>query len=235
MRVLFVHGACVVDGTWWWHRMTGPLAQLGVHSAAVELPSCGVASAPTAGLGDLYDDIAAVRAAALGDEPTVLVGHSYGGMVITGASAELPGVHHLVYLSSMLPESDETLASMAGPDSPNWLHPADEHTVRLRADLTEQEIREHFFADCDPDAVSGALARLGRQSAAVFGQPPAHAAWRQTPSTSVICTEDRATPPTRQRRWAARAGTVVELAADHHPFLSRPGQLADILANVLAR
>jgi len=243
MRVLFVHGACVVDGAWWWQRMTGPLERRGLASAAVELPSCGPINRPgTPELGDLRADIAAVRAAAAGDEPTVLVGHSYGGMVITGAAAAepsvvghpnvaaQPNVAGLVYLAAMLPDADEALAAMADPDSPSWLEPADPNTMRVRGDLSDRDFQDHFLDDCDQAATEGALARIGQQAAAAFGQPPGGAGWRTLPTTAVVCTADRATPPAKQRHWARRAGRVVELDSGHHPFLSRPEELATIIA-----
>ncbi|MBO0850861.1 MAG: alpha/beta hydrolase, partial [Pseudonocardia sp.] len=237
MRVLFVHGACVVDGAWWWHRMTAPLAGLGLATEAVELPSCGP-SGDDEPLGDLDADVAAVRRAAGGStQPTVLVGHSYGGMVITGAAAGLENVRHLVYVASMLPDEGESLAALADPDGTNWLEPEDEsaRTVRLRTDLSEDDFRAHFLDDCDEPAAAGAPARVGRQSAAVFGQPSRDAGWRRVASTAVVCARDRATRPEQRRRWAARAGTVVELDSGHHPFLSRPGELAEIIARLQPR
>jgi pimeloyl-ACP methyl ester carboxylesterase len=231
MKVLFVHGACVVDGSWWWSRMAQPLAEHGLRTGAVELPSCA-ALTDQGMLGDLAADVAAVRQAAHGDEPVVLVGHSYGGMVISAASAGLAVVRHLVYVASMLPEPGESLAAIAGPGSQSWLEPENEggNTVRLRADLSEQGFVAHFLADCDQAAVEGALARIGRQSAAVFGQSPASVGWPEVPSTAVVCTEDRATAPDRQFEWSKRAAAVVELASGHHPFLSQPSQLAEIIA-----
>jgi pimeloyl-ACP methyl ester carboxylesterase len=234
MRVLFVHGACVVDVAWWWQWMEAPLAEQGARTAAVALPSCGPATGDGP-LGDLYDDIAAVRAASAGEEPTVLVAHSYGGMVVSAAAAGLANVRHLVYLASMLPEADQALAELVDPDAPRWLEPADQHALRLRRDLTEDDIRAHFLHDCPPELVAGALTRTGRQSASVFGQPPSHAAWRELRSTSVVCADDRATPPGTQRRWAAHADTVVELASGHYPFLSRPAELATIVASADTR
>src|ERR671916_3129244 len=116
MKVVFVHGALVFDGEWWWHRMVEPLAALGLGSRAVELPTC-VASpgvSPEAP-GDMYADADAVRAALEEeDEPLVLVGHSYGGMLITDAAAGHEHVEHLVYVTSVMPERGETLAG-AGP------------------------------------------------------------------------------------------------------------------------
>jgi pimeloyl-ACP methyl ester carboxylesterase len=84
MKIVFVHGALVFDGAWWWHRMVEPLAALGLQTRAVELPSC----VPSPGAsGDMYADADAIGAALdEEDDPVVLVGHSYGGMVITDAA-----------------------------------------------------------------------------------------------------------------------------------------------------
>src|SRR5215217_1933989 len=116
MKVVFVHGALVFDGEWWWHRMVEPLAALGLGSRAVELPTC-VASpgvSPEAP-GDMYVDADAVRAALdEEDEPLVLVGHSYGGMVITDSAADQENValrHHRGHVDEV---RDETLVSLGG-------------------------------------------------------------------------------------------------------------------------
>lgn len=86
MKVLFVHGALVRDGRWWWHRMVQPLAQRGLSTEALVLPSCEGAFGE---LKDMYTDIAAVSAAvAAADKPIILCGHSYGGAVITEAGAD---------------------------------------------------------------------------------------------------------------------------------------------------
>lgn len=112
MKVVFVHGACVTDGAWWWHRMEAPLADLGLSSHAVELPSCG--SGPADDLGDMYSDADAVRALLVRSaEPVILCGHSYGGMVITDAAADQVNVEHLVYLSAVMPDQEQSLAGFA--------------------------------------------------------------------------------------------------------------------------
>src|SRR3712207_2581040 len=81
---------------------------------------------------------------------------------------------------------------------------------------------------------AGALGRLTRQPLAVFGQAPRTVAWREKPSTYVVCAEDRATPPEVQREFAKRAERVVELPTGHHPMLSRPELLARVLAEAAA-
>lgn len=81
MRVVFVHGACVTDASWWWSRMTSLLTSAGIAAPAVELPSCGD---PDGNLGDLHRAAKAVRNARdAGDEPSIVVVHSYSGIVVT--------------------------------------------------------------------------------------------------------------------------------------------------------
>ena len=232
MKVVFVHGALVFDGAWWWHRMAGPLAALGFGTRAVELPSC---VAPPVGsvenLGDMHDDAAAVRAA-LDEEdgPVVLVGHSYGGMVITDAASGHEKVEHLVYVTSVMPDLGETMASLGGEPGP-WMDPhPEEGTMGIKAGL----VPDAFMQDCDEEAVEGALGRLTRQPLAVFGQSPRGVGWREKPSTYVVCAQDRATPPGTQRGYAGRADRVVEVPAGHHPMLSRPGLLAQVIADAAA-
>ena len=228
MKVVFVHGALVFDGAWWWSRMVEPLAALGLGSRAVELPSCVAPPGASGGIvGDMYADADAVRAALEEeDEPVVLVGHSYSGMVITDAAAGHENVEHLVYVTSVMPELGETMADLGGEPGP-WMDPRPEDgTMGIRAELTPGA----FLQDCDGEAVAGALERLTRQPLAVFGQTPRAVAWREKPSTYVVCAEDRATPPEVQREYARRAGRVVELPTGHHPMLSRPELLARVLA-----
>ena len=224
MKVVFVHGALVFDGAWWWHRMVEPLADLGLGSRAVELPSCvGPPVPPAETLGDMHADADAVRAALEEEDgPVMLVGHSYGGMVITDAAAGQENVGRLVYVTSVMPDSGEAMADLGGEPGP-WMDPDPEGgTMGIKADL----VPGAFMQDCDGEAVAGALGRLTRQPLAVFGQSPRGVAWREKPSTYVVCAGDRATPPGAQRGHARRAGKVVEIPTGHHPMLSKPEVLA---------
>src|SRR3954447_21793437 len=102
MRVVFVHGACVKDGPWWWHRTAELLAERDVASEAPALPSCGETGVRGAGLsGDVARARAARRASA---EPTVVVAHSYGGIITAEAAASVDAVRHLLLISSYLPD-----------------------------------------------------------------------------------------------------------------------------------
>jgi pimeloyl-ACP methyl ester carboxylesterase len=231
MRVVFVHGACVRDGSWWWHRTAGLLAERGVPSVAPALPSCGEAGLPGgAGGPGLPEDAAAVRQVLqAGDEPTVVVAHSYGGIVTAEAAAGIGAVHHLVLVSSYLPEVGQSLSEFGddGP-APHLDVDPDAGTFTVRPEL----LADTFLQDCDAGIQAQAADHLARQSAQVTGQPVGAAAWRELPSTYLVCARDRGTPPRLQREFARRAGSVVELDAGHHPFLSRPAAVRDLLLSL---
>ncbi|MGC0422118.1 alpha/beta fold hydrolase [Embleya sp. AB8] len=225
MRVVYVHGACVADAAWWWHRMVEPLAVQWLDTDVVELTSAG---ADVGALGDFHDDVAATRAVLeRGDRPTIVVAHSYGGMVATEAAAGLASVRRLVYVASVMPEPGETLGQFVGDVPAPWMEEVrGGGTVSVRTEAAA----EVLLQDCEDDAiVAEAVSRLVPQSSAVFGQAPAAAAWRNVPSTYVVCTEDRAVPAAWQRERAARAHRVIEIPTGHHPFLSRPELFADLL------
>ena len=219
--LIFVHGACVRDADWWWGRMKAPLAAHGIATAAVPLPSCGEAGTE---LGDLHDDAEACRRAIdEADGPVVLLGHSYGGLVITEAGAD-ERVDRLIYLTAFMPDPDEP--EPADREPAPWLDPGEDGTIGVHPEA----IRELFLQDCDEATIEGALARLTRQSIVPFTQAPRAVAWREKPTTYIVCTEDLATPAEVQRGRVRGDARTVEFEAGHHPFLSRPEAFADALA-----
>ena len=228
MGVVFVHGACVRDGTWWWHRTAALLAERGVASVAATLPSCGEAGVPagTGGPG-LAEDAAALRALLLAaDEPTVVVAHSYGGIVAAQAAAGVATVAHLLLISSYLPEVGQSLQDFAGPEPAPFL---DADAAGGTFGVRPEQMVPTFLQDCDGPLQTAGLQRLARQSLRVTGQPVSAAAWHDVPSTYLVCARDLGTPAQRQRRFAGRAGEVVELDTGHHPFLSRPDAVRDLV------
>ena len=228
MRVVFVHGACVADGAWWWHRTAERLSARGVRSAAPALPSCGEtgASVDASGPG-LADDVTSVRAALLADdEPTVVVAHSYGGVVAAEAVAGVDAVRHLLLVSSYLPEVGESLSTFGGEEPAPFLDvDVEGGTFGVRPDA----LVETFLQDCPPEDQAAGAEHLARQSLSVLQQPVRVAGWQQVSTTYLVCTDDRGTPPRAQREFARRADRVVEIDAGHHPFLSRPDEVADLV------
>ena len=231
MRVVFVHGACVKDGSWWWHRTGELLAEQGFASEALALPSCGETGEPTGAHGPgLVEDVAAVRGALTSsDEPTVVVAHSYGGIVTAEAAAGVETVRHLLLVSSYLPEAGQSLSSFGGREPAPFLDIDPEggtFTVRPEA------LAETFLQDCDAEIQRQATDKTARQSLAVLEQPVQSAAWQQMASTYLVCAHDRGTPAELQRGFAGRAGNVVELDTGHHPFLSQPGAVRDLVLSL---
>ncbi|GAA3620935.1 alpha/beta hydrolase [Kineosporia mesophila] len=231
MRVVFIHGACVRDGAWWWHPTASILRERGISSAAPWLPSCGEGDRPAGDGGPgMKDDVVAVRAVlADSDEPTVVVAHSYGGIVAGEAIAGLTAVRHLVLVSSYLPEPGESLSTFGAQTPPPFL---DFDPVTGTFGARPELFAETFAQDCSPDIVREAKTRLIRQTLAVTAEPVRAAAWRDVPTTYVVCTQDRGTPATAQREFSRRADRVVEVPTGHHPFLSRPRTVADIIENL---
>jgi pimeloyl-ACP methyl ester carboxylesterase len=221
--LVFVHGACVRDADWWWSRMVQPLARRGIATVAVALPSCGETGDA---LGDLADDVQACREVIRAvDGPVVLCGHSYGGVVITEAGAE-ERVIQLFYVTSLMPDAGQSQAQMIGAEPAPWLQPG-EDTIGVDPGM----VREHFLQDCDEATTEAAVARLTRQSLAPFSQPPREIAWRSTPSSYIVCTQDLATPAKAQRGRIRAGAHRVEFSAGHHPFLSRPDAFAQLLTD----
>jgi pimeloyl-ACP methyl ester carboxylesterase len=228
MRIVFVHGACVRDGSWWWHRTADLLAERGVTSEAPALPSCGeTGQRPDARGPGLAEDVAAVRhILTASDEATVVVAHSYGGIVTAEAVAGAEAVRHLLFISSYLPEVGQSLSSFAGDEPAPFLDVdpgSGRFTVRLDA------LAETFLQDCDPEIQRDAMEKTAWQSLSVLEQPVRSAAWEHVPSTYLVCEQDRGTPAEFQREFAGRAGSVVELDAGHHPFLSQPAAVRDLI------
>jgi len=214
------------------------LADRGIAAVALDLPGHG---AHGGALTDLHGDAEHVRMALDGfDEPVVLVGHSYGGVVITEA-----GVHrrvaHLVYLASFNLDDGESAMSAAvaesdsagldhtgRPDALSRIHLAEDGTSTVDPDGA----RILLYNDCSDENADWAVHRLGAHLTESLSQSPRCVAWRQRPSTYAVCTLDNIVHPDLQRLLARRADNVVEWPTGHSPFLSRPDLVADLLAGL---
>jgi len=226
--VVLVHGAW--HGAWCWQPVVDRLDAAGVPVRALDLPGHGDDAGP---LTDLHGHGDAVRAALDAvDGPVVLVGHSFGGAAITDAGTH-PAVRHLVYVSAFCIDEHESVMQNdleGGEDTE--LAGAISFTDDGMIVVEPERAASAFYADCDPAVVPGLVRRLGPERSAGFGQSPRTVAWRERPSTFVLCTEDRALTPALQRNLAVRCDTVVELAASHSPFVSMPDEVADLLADL---
>jgi pimeloyl-ACP methyl ester carboxylesterase len=156
----------------------------------------------------------------------VVVAHSYGGIVTADAAAGVDTVRHLVLISSYLPEVGQSLSSFGTEEPAPFLEidPAD-GTFTVRRDA----LAETFLQDCDMAIQREAENKTARQSLAVLQQPVNSAAWQHIASTYLVCVEDKGTPADRQRQFARPARNVVELDAGHHPFLSQPRVVGDLI------
>ncbi len=232
--VVLVHGAW--HGAWCWEPLVHELARHGVASTAVDLPGHG---ASARSLGDLSGDAAEVAATLdrVGG-PAVLVGHSYGGAVITVAAAGRDDLARLVYVTAFQLDAGEAVMDLALRRPEQGEVSLLGAAVRPRPDgtavLDPDGCVPALYQDCDPATQAWAVARLGPQPLATFTEPIEVAAWQSIPSTYVVCTADRAVLPSHQRFMAGRADEVIELDAGHSPFLSRPAQLAALLARTAA-
>ena len=221
MELIFVHGALVRDGQWWWQRSADLLHErTGIRSRALALPSCGETE-PGQMSGGLVADAAALRRELDGMDSAIVVGHSYGGTVIAEAGAH-PAIAHLLYISSYLPEIGQAQAAiMSGESDPVSIGDNGDGTLGLSGyDSTSFGAR--FLQDADDEAQRQAWGRVTAQAAAAFTTPTSAAGWQGVDSRYVVCGEDRSTSVGLQRMHAARAIRSVELPTGHHPFISRP-------------
>jgi pimeloyl-ACP methyl ester carboxylesterase len=220
--LVLVHGAWHTP--WCWQPLVAELPDVDVVTVA--LPSSGT---DPQSLGDLTADADAVRSALAEVEgPVVLVGHSYGGMVVTEAATAELGVAHLVYLCAFQLDAGESLLSSVGGEVPPW---QEAHPTHLRVTTPEAV----FYNGVSPELTEQAVSHLQLQSTSSVTQPLSRAAWRELPSTYVVCEQDQAIPVFAQEAMSAHAGTVLRLDAGHSPFLSRPAELAALLRDVLDR
>ena len=234
VEIVFVHGALVRDGAWWWRPVAERIeAAHRIRSRAVLLPSCGE-GADAASTSGLVEDAAALRSVLDEVDSAVVVGHSYGGTVIA-EGADHPAVQQLVLISSYLPEIGMSQAQiMGGENDPVSVAPGDDGTIEL-VGYDSESFAARFVQDVD-DERTGAEAwdRVVPQGVGAFGTPTTSAAWRGRESTYLVCADDRSTSVELQRFHAARATRTVDLPTGHHPFLSRPDLVAEQLALVLA-
>lgn len=215
--VILVHGA-FADGSSWGDVIPG-LEQAGYDVVAVQNP-----------LTSYPDDVATTRRvidAQSGD--VVLVGHSYGGAVITKAGLDAPNVKALVYVAAFAPDADENLQSLLQrypskigaalvPDAAGFLY------------IDRSQFKEVFAADVTERTLSVMSATQKPINSQTFGQIYETPAWKDTASWYLIATDDQAINPDLQRMFAERMGaTTREVKSSHVPFASQPAAVVGII------
>jgi pimeloyl-ACP methyl ester carboxylesterase len=221
---VLVHGAW--HGAWCWETVARRLDEAGIRAVAVDLPSV---SEPAATLADDADRVLAELDEI--EEPALLVGHSYGGAVVTDAGVH-PRVEHVVFLTAFALDEGESVSDNAVPGGESMtLVDAlvfDGDTVSV----DPARATEFFYHDCSDAVAAAAIARLRPHALASMMGTPRAVAWRGKPSTYVLCADDRAVVLPLQRNLAARTGATIEIATSHSPFLSRPQALAAVLTRL---
>jgi pimeloyl-ACP methyl ester carboxylesterase len=224
--IVLVHGAWA-DGTGWQDVI--PLLQKeGYRVIAVQNP-----------LAMLANDVETTKRLIAGEtgkgRSVVVVAHSYGGAVMSGAAAGNPGVKALVYVAAFAPDADERLdalfaryptdlfSALEPPDAAGFFYLApDKYRSTFAGDLPERQTRV-MWASQKP--INGAI----------FGQSNPAAAWRTVPSWFIVAQEDRVINPDLERFYARRMNArTTEIAASHVVFISRPNPVARIILEAAA-
>jgi pimeloyl-ACP methyl ester carboxylesterase len=212
-NIVLVHGAWA-DGSGW-QGVYDVLTKRGYNVSIVQNP-----------LTSLEADVAAIhRVLARQDGPAVLVGHSYGGVVITEAGTA-DNVAALVYVAAFMPDAGESLLKLTEGGAQAPVQPSRDGFL-----FFDPKIMPAAFAG-DLPAEQGAFIAASQVpvAAAAFQTPVTTPAWKTKPSWVVVSTDDRIIPPDAQRAWANRAGaTAVEVKGSHVVFMSHPAAVADVI------
>jgi pimeloyl-ACP methyl ester carboxylesterase len=215
--IVLVHGG-FVDGSGW-HDVYRQLQKDGYEVTVVQNPTTSLA-----------DDVAFTkRAIAEQKGPVILVGHSYGGVVVTEAGND-PKVAGIVYIAAFAPDKGESVSSLianppAGAPVPPILPPQDGFLM-----LDKAKFRASFAADVEPR-----MAQFMADSQVPWGLPALNGAvtvpaWKSKPSWYLVATDDHMIPPPAQRDMAKRAGsTVLEVKGSHAVYVSKPQAVVKLI------
>ncbi|MFF7240513.1 alpha/beta fold hydrolase [Streptomyces collinus] len=228
--VVLVHGA-FADATSW-SGVIEELQREGIPVVAPPNPLRGLAA----------DAAYVASVAAQIDGPVVLVGHSYGGALITVAGVT-ENVVGLVYVAAYVPEEGESLGELQGrfPLSPlvgslkQWTYPVPGGADAVEVTIAADAFPSVFAADVDPEVTKVLAVAQRPLAAAAFDEMAAAAAWRTRPSWALVAGADKAINPEVERFGAQRAGaTVVELpGASHAVAVSRPEDVAALIRDAV--
>lgn len=220
-NVVLVHGA-FADGSSW-SKVIPLLQAKGLHVTSVAIP-----------LTSFADDVAATkRAIAAEDGPVILVGHSYGGVVITEAGND-PKVAGLVYVAAFAPDANQNITEISKPFPPapglTMVKPLTDGFILL----TPEGIETAFAQDLTKEEKALILAVQPQTAGAIFGAKPTAAAWHDKPTWYVVSSNDRMIAPEQEKSMAKQmnAKTTV-LPSSHVAMLSHPKEVAMVIEDAV--
>jgi pimeloyl-ACP methyl ester carboxylesterase len=216
-NIVLVHGSWA-DGSCW--------------SAVIErLQADGYrVTAPQFALGPLTNDVARLREVLNRQNgPTILVGHSYGGQIMTALGTDAPNVMGLVYIAAFgLDEGESLGALMAGPPTPALAHlDVDQQGF---AWCPEEDFVKHFASGVDPVTARVLFAVQQPGALSAFGETMGVPAWKSLPSWYLVAADDQAVVPDAERQMAKRMGaTTVEVGAGHLAMVSHASDVVNLV------
>jgi pimeloyl-ACP methyl ester carboxylesterase len=216
--IVLVHGAWA-DGSCW----SGVIERLQGEGFQVRAPQFPLSS--------LANDVARLRQVLeFQNGPTIVVGHSYGGQVISALGADAPNVVGLVYIAAFGLDEGESLGALLsqGPVTPALAHLFTDS--RGFAWLSEDDFVNHFAADVDPKRARVLYAVQQALASSAFTDVMGGPAWKSLPTWYLVAQNDEAIPPEAERQFAERMGaTTVEIPASHVAMVSHPAEVAQLI------
>jgi len=218
-NIVLVHGAWA-DGSCWIDVIQRLQAD-GYHVIAPQFP-----------MSSLGADVARLRQVLqFQTGPSLVVGHSYGGQIMTALGADAPNVAGLVYVAAFGLDEGESLGALLsqGPVTPALVHMITDDQGYLW--LSEDDFVNHFAADVAPAKARAMHAVQQALTATAFTDIMGVPAWKSLPSWYLVAKDDEALPPDAERQFAARMGAAtIEVPASHVAMVSHPTEVADLIA-----
>lgn len=220
---VLIHGAW--SGAWCWRDLAVAFDRRGVTWIAVDLPSSQIsADAAT----NLADDAAHVAASAPTDVPVILVGHSYGGVVLSEVAPRIANLRRTVFIAALVPNEGQSATDTSREIRTRTLLDdaieVDGEYLTLNSQLATQAL----YQDCAPDVSLWATSRLSTQTIASF-KSATTSERVAVPSRYIHCLHDQAIDPSLQEIMASRCDERVAIESGHSPFFSRPELLSDLI------
>jgi pimeloyl-ACP methyl ester carboxylesterase len=217
-NIVLVHGAWA-DGSCW-SEVVRRLQADGYHVIAPQFPMSSLAA-----------DVARLREVLrFQTGPTLIVGHSYGGQIMTALATDAPNAVGLIYIAAFGLDEGESLGALLsqGPVTPALVHMfTDEQGFTW---LSEDDFVNHFAADVEPARARVLHAAQQALAAAAFNDVMGVPAWKALPSWYLVASNDEAIPPDAERQFAARMGAVtVEIPSSHVAMVSHPSDVASLI------